>query len=104
MIMASSLLLVFCSLFPFVHLLPTNGTTIGTPEYTLDLLTIGSISAEGTCTNNGVVCNAQADCIECNNTTFMPQYAIDGDKGTKWVSMPSFQNPSLTIDLGQVSQ
>ena len=88
----------------FVFLFPSNGTSFETPEYSLDQTTL-DISAEGTCTSGGVVCKDDLrddSCTECTNATFLPQYAIDGDRNTEWVSMPSYENPSLTIDLGQV--
>ncbi len=70
------------------------------PIYSLDLNTI-HITAQGTCVS-GEVCSNNYTCVDCNSSSFPPENTVDGDSNTKWVSMPSYQNPSLTLDLGQV--
>ena len=98
------LLLLVYMVFSRAH----NSAVVAEPlTYLLDLSAL-RIGAEGTCTNDKVCAyDAQRDnltCNDCSFSNFLPEHATDGDISTTWVSAPSFQNPSLTVDLGEVSE
>ena len=93
--MSVIMILLVLILFP-----SSNQALESIPIYSLDLNTI-RITAQGTCVS-GEVCSNNYTCVDCNSSSFPPENTVDGDSNTKWVSMPSYQNPSLTLDLGQV--
>lgn len=82
-----------------------NGAYFGVPTYPLDQSTASVTDEEGTCTDQEICTRLHGDnltCTECTPFIFQSSNVFDGNSSTKWVSNPSFINPSLTISFGQV--